>query len=330
MPIIQIQRRMMELGRVRLGDKGPKGEPRKLNTFRFTSASRTLLEGVAEKHGGKVAEWKGAPDEGYFQVTTDATELKIVLPPVFSDADGSPTLPYSQWFELWSAGGCQRRCDGETEALSGKPCMCDPEKRKENDPAMCRVVTRVSFMLPDVPGLGVWRIDSHGWNAAVELPGTIDVLSAATPAHSFIEAVLSIQQRSRKVKGQTRRYIVPVIELPDINVRQLAAGDVPDAINAPAMARLPRPELPAGEPLPDDAAFKKEEGASFGLAPDLPADGAIDQLTAALMEAAKEHGKTTATLTAIQKNRSAHEAEPEKHREWLERQLSKLRETASA
>src|SRR3990167_10361323 len=115
---------MMQLGRVRVGEKGTKGEPKRLDTFRFTSASKQLLDAVAARYGGKVTAWEGAPDEGYFQVTTEATELDIVLPPVFSDADGQPTVPYSSWFEQWSAGGCQRRCDGQTEMLTGKPCLC--------------------------------------------------------------------------------------------------------------------------------------------------------------------------------------------------------------
>src|SRR6266545_424600 len=124
-PVLTIQRRMMELGRVRLGEKGPRGEPRKLSSFRFTSASKILLDALAAKHGGTAREWKGAPEEGYWEVTTKATELDIILPPVYSDVDGRPTVPYSQFFELWSGGGCQRRCDGITEAVSGKPCLCN-------------------------------------------------------------------------------------------------------------------------------------------------------------------------------------------------------------
>lgn len=272
-PIVQIQRRMMQLGRVRLGEKGPKGEPKKLGTFRFTSASRALLEALAEAHGGTVSAWEGAPDEGYFQVTTAATSLDIILPPVFSDVDGSPTLPYSQWYEMWSAGGCQRRCDGITESLTGKPCMCDPDKRKAGAKTECQITTRVSFMLPDIPGLGVWRLDSKGWNAAVELPLTLEVLSSAAREHKFIPAVLSIQKRTSKQDGQTRRYVVPVIELKDATMRQLASGEVPSllAINGPTPAP-PRPALPSGEPLPVDATFADETNPAFGSPPPLPAN----------------------------------------------------------
>lgn len=276
MPIspVHIQKRMMQLGRVRLGEKTATGAPKKLDTFRFTSASRTLLEAIAAQHGGKVTAWENAPDDGYFQVTTDATSLDIILPPVFSDVDGSPTLPYSQWFERWSAGGCDRRCDGVTESLSGKPCMCDPVKRKANEKTECKAITRVSFMLPDIPGLGVWRLDTHGWNAAVELPLTLEVLSSAAREHRFIPAVLSIQKRTSKLEGQTRKFVVPVIELRDATMRQLAAGEVPNvlSINGPAPAP-PRPALPSGgSTLPADASFEGQEQPGFGSPPPLPSE----------------------------------------------------------
>lgn len=338
-PILQIQRRMMELGRVRLGEKGPKGEPRKLSTFRFTSASRALLEAVALQYGGKVTQWTNAPDEGYYEVTTTATELDIVLPPVFSDADGTPTVAYSQWFELWSGGGCQRRCDGVNEALSGKPCLCELEG---NEDRACKPTTRVSFMLPDIPGLGVWRLDSHGWNAATELPVTLEVLSQAAQANKFIPAVLRLQNRTKKTEGQTRRFVVPVIDLKDISVKQLATGQVPDAIamNAPAMTAIPKPALPAGGELPADASFAQEREPDLGPPPPPPPaeappvtgsdTGDVSRLTTELMEAAKDRGIADKTLKLIQRNLRDHAGAPEKHQAWLERQLARMKEEITA
>lgn len=271
-----VQRRMMELGRVRLGEKGSKGEPKKLTTLRFTSASKALLDAISEAHGGTVRPWAGAPDEGYFEVTTEAAQIDIILPPVFSDADGSPTAPYSQFFEQWSGGGCQRRCDGETELLSGKPCMCAAAVVEGGEDARtCKVTTRVSFMIPDVPGLGVWRLESHGYNAAVELPGTLEVLLLAAAERKFIPAVLRIEQRTKKVPGEgTRRFIVPVIELPSVTVRQLASGDLPLSINPPDRPTPGRPELPSGAALPADPSFEQESKPGFGERPALPASSA--------------------------------------------------------
>lgn len=283
-----VQRRMMELGRIRLGEKGSKGEPRKLTTLRFTSASEALLQAIAVKHGGTVRPWVGAPDEGYFEVTTESNQVDVILPPVFSDTDGAPTAPYSQFFELWSGGGCQRRCDGETELLSGKPCACAAKVEAQGEDAReCKVTTRVQLMIPDVPGIGVWRLESHGYNAAVELPGTLEVLLLAAAEHKFIPAVLRIEQRTKKVPGEgTRRFIVPVIELPGVTVRQLASGDVPLAINAPAAPVAGKPALPAAGPLPDDPSFDGEQSPGFGDRPALP--GGTEPATIETVQAQQE------------------------------------------
>src|SRR3990172_7696614 len=98
-PVVDIQRRFMELGRIRAGDKGPKGEPRRGTTWRLTSASRSLLDAGAKIYGG--------------------------------------------------------------------------------DERACKITTLLNVMLPRIPGLGVWRLESHGWNAATVLPGTLEVLMMA-------------------------------------------------------------------------------------------------------------------------------------------------------
>ena len=75
----------------------------------------------------------------------------------------------------WSAAGCLHRCDGEKDPTGE---YCDP-----NDPnhraAIEKPTTRLSVMLRDVRGLGLWRIDTQGWYAARELAGAVEVLALA-------------------------------------------------------------------------------------------------------------------------------------------------------
>lgn len=252
MPItpLAIQKRMTELGRIRLGEKGPKGEPKKLAVFRFTSASEALLQAVAARYGGDVKPWEGAPGEGYFEVVTKSAAIDVVLPPVFSDANGEPTYPFNQWFELWSAGGCQRRCDGGTEALSGEACKCEVDIAKaaaqgKKFDRQCKPTTRVSVMMPDLPGLGVWRLESHGYNAAAEMPGTIQVLSEQAREGKFIPAVLRAEQRKKVAGGQTHTFVVPVIDLNGVTVNQIVGGEARGISAAPS---TPLPALPPAPP----------------------------------------------------------------------------------
>lgn len=345
-PIVQLQRRMMELGRCRLGQKGTKGEPKKLDTFRWTSASRDLLEAIAAKDGGTVQEWKDAPDDGYFELVSDSGEIDIIIPPVFSQADGSPTTAYSQWFELWSAGGCQRRCDGQTEALTGKPCLCAAKVEQEGEDAReCKITTRFSFMRPDIPGLGVWRLDSHGWNAATELGGTLEVLMMAAAEHKFIPARLRIEHRSRKMQGQTRRFVVPVVDLPGVTVQQLAAGEAPTVLNAPSVSRerpaLPSGPAPAGErletaspplgeqpPLPDDPgsapAATGSASAGESAASGASTEWATEKDITDLLEIAARIDNTThdKVVDAVAKHRQSHSGLVDA--KWLKRQTDRL------
>ncbi len=152
-PIIDLQRRMTQVGRIRLGERvSPGGRPTRLERWKLTSRDQTRLEAAAGVFGGKVEPWDG--HDGEFALHTETDNLPILL---------LPNQTISQAYELWSGGGCQRRCDGEQEQLSDGPCLCDPENRE------CKPHTRLSVMLPDVAGLGVWRLDSTGWYAAVEL-----------------------------------------------------------------------------------------------------------------------------------------------------------------
>lgn len=300
--LVGVQRRFMELGRIRLGDKGAKGQPQRLTQFRLTSASRPLLEAASHIYGGTVNTWDGAPDEGYFELYTTSDTLDVIVPPAFSQRDGTPSAPYSQYFELWSGGGCTRRCDGETELITGKPCACDPDNRA------CKITTRASLMLPRVPGLGVWRLESHGWNAATEMTGTLELLRMAAEGNQFIRAYLRIEQRTQKVVGEpTRRFIVPVLDLPDTTIGELAlATGAPLAINAPTPPPA-RPALPASPPpvearLPVAAASV----AAFGEPPVLPVGPDTADVPVAsesqrklLFARAKQHGVTDPRLKEI-------------------------------
>lgn len=208
-PIIDLQRRLVEVGRVRMGKKDG-NRPVRLNTWRLTSSDRARLEAAAGLFGGTVAAWDGSPKGDEFELITTVAELPILL---------LPGQALSQWHELWSGGGCQRRCDGEREILADQPCVCDTEGGDRK----CKPTTRLSVMLPDVPGLGCWRLESHGFYAAVELSATAAMLEQATARGQMLPARLRIDQRRQVKDGQTTRYAVPVIDI-DVRFRDAIAG----------------------------------------------------------------------------------------------------------
>ncbi|HWH24537.1 MAG TPA: hypothetical protein VNW68_06550, partial [Candidatus Limnocylindria bacterium] len=220
--------------------------------FRFTSASRPLLEAAARLYGGEVREWRDAPDEGYFELATDAREVDILIPPTLAS--------YSQAFELWDRGGLLRRCDGKVESVTGKACLCASQPEQS-----CQPTTRVNVMLPKLPGLGVWRLESKGWDAAATLPATLETLGALVSPGTWIPAVLRIERKSvrRRVDGrpQTRRFIVPRIDILGGTIGEALEGGLsvsPARLTAGdgRRERVVRPALPPGPALPADTAMQ--------------------------------------------------------------------------
>lgn len=235
MPILDLQKRARELGRIRTGNKGDGGQPQKLNKFRLTSGSRPLLEKVAELYGGEVREWTPAGGTQQWEVYTQADRIPIYVPP----------QPVSQWYEAWTAGGCVHRCDGETDYITGE--ACDPESDEHQD---SKPTTRLNVVLPEVEGIGYFRLESHGWNAAAELPQAAEFLAMA---NGYVEGWLALEERiSKKIKDgkpQTRRFLVPIIEI-GVTPAQLMAGqgrvgapEVEGPVQRPAI-EAPKADVP--------------------------------------------------------------------------------------
>jgi hypothetical protein len=243
-PILDLQRRFAEVGRIRAGAKGAKGQPQKLDAWRLTSANRQALDAAAGLYGGDVRPWQGASTPGQFELFTETRTLDVMVPP--------SQEPYSAWYEQWSGGGCERRCDGVRDHLNDQPCSCDAANRA------CKPTLRVSLALHRIPGLGVWRYESHGFYAATELPATLDLLAAAASRGQYLTGFLRLEERATKTKANgTRRFMVPVLDL-EQTIGELAGISVPSArelVNpAPAAveatngARLPAAgALPASE-----------------------------------------------------------------------------------
>lgn len=265
MSILELQRSIREAGRIRIGEKvgEGRGRPKKLETFRITSSDKLRIEQAAEAYGGDVSEWE-SPNGKQWQVVTGADSLEVLVPPA--------ELAFSQWYELWSAGGCKRRCNGATEQLSGSDCLCNPEARE------CDIHTRLSVLLRDLPGLGVWRLDTQGYYAAVELAGAFQLVTMAIGAGRLLPARLRLEQRSVKRPGangkpQTLRFAVPILDL-EITPERLLSGSAETlALETGAQPHLtPVPESPVPS-IAEQSAPPAQRPRRANAGPELPASG---------------------------------------------------------
>lgn len=232
MPLLDTQRTNAEIGRIRLGiseDTGkttrggkPITRPVKSGTFVFSSRNERVIRVAAHLFGGQAESW----ERGQWRVISEASEIPVSVP-------GGPNALSQSW-EMWGDNICQRRCDGVTEQLRQEPCLCPEDPLVRSDLAKagkaCKAKTRINVLVPDLPGIGVWRLETGSWYAAIEIGGTIELLAAARDRGVIVPAVLRLEPRERQlvvdrgvrpspregIRGErveVRKYYVPMLDV---------------------------------------------------------------------------------------------------------------------
>lgn len=241
--ILSLQVQARELGRLRTGYVDGR-RPVRSETWIISSHAEHYVQAAAESWGGSVEKWQ--PQGGgaqQWRVRTEVSSLDALLP---------PGDPLSQSLELWSGGGCARRCDGITELQTDSPCICRAEHgdtfHEQAKGSVCSATTRLNVFLPDMPDVGVWRAETHSFYSAQEIAGAVDLMKSAVGPEAVIPIRLRIEQRQRKAGGQTKKFPVIVMELRGISTGDVLAGSVMggalpapkprEAIEAPAVRAL--------------------------------------------------------------------------------------------
>jgi hypothetical protein len=261
-PIRDLDRQLATVGRIRTGRKtssrSGQQRPAALPAFRFTSSDEVALGQVAAIYGGTVRPWKDPASPDAFELYSDATEIKVAL----------PRAPLTQWYELWSGGGCQRRCDGLTCTLlqgAGQDggdshevnCMCAARGEMA-----CEKKTRLSVLLPEVRLLGTWRYDTGSDIAASEIAAAVDLIEAVQ-ARGIQRAVLRLAER--RAQGRRRQFTIAMLGL-DESLDGLIAGAnqiavSPGPVSAPSSLSSREvesaPALGAGDPETYDTDLDK-------------------------------------------------------------------------
>lgn len=224
--ILNRQRMLAEAGRLRLGYTVPHGDngktrPVRSETWIVTSHSEDHVQAAAALWGGQVEYWQPMGNGAQqWRVITAATAIDAILP---------PGDPLTQAYEQWTKGGCQVRCDGVTEQFTGNPCLCITrfgENWHEHTKDVCDSKSRLKVLLPDMPGLGVWRMETGSYYATDEIAGMVDVIRGSVGENVLVPVRLRIEQRTRVSEGKTKQFVVPVLELRGVTAGALLAGEI--------------------------------------------------------------------------------------------------------
>lgn len=218
-PLIELQRRLAEAGRIRMGEKTEKGAPKRLNTWRITSPDKDLIEQAAALYGGTPQPWQ-SPTGPQHEVVTTTAELPVLVMPGYS---------FTQTYEFRTSPTLvERRCDG-LEMADGAPCLCNANGLDGDD--ACDLLTRLTVALPELTTLLGWRLESKGDNAARELLASMDLIRGVAGGRPFVPAKLRIVERRGNVNGQAVRFVVPVIDV-QVRYQELGVGEERAALPA--------------------------------------------------------------------------------------------------
>jgi hypothetical protein len=213
------QARAAEHGRLRTGYTQGK-RPMRSATWVITSHSEEHVRTAAGLWGGEPEQWQ--------PLNSTITQWRVITKASSIEALITPGDPLNQYNELWTGGGCKRRCDGDTELLTRQPCLCarqfGEDWHQQKKGTVCSTTSRLNVMLPDLSGMGMWRAETHSFYAASEWAGMVDMVLAGTNGKGFIPVTLRIEPRQVIRDGQTKKFPVVVVELRGVTPRQALAG----------------------------------------------------------------------------------------------------------
>lgn len=84
---------------------------------------------------------------------------------------------------------------------------CDPDTCEQYRDKQCRRVMNLLFMMPDVPGLGCWQLDTTSFYSIVNVNSCLDLIRTICGRISFIPLTLSLEPLEVSPRGITKKTV---------------------------------------------------------------------------------------------------------------------------
>ena len=170
---------------------------------------------------------------------------------------------FQQWYKRYGYNLLRCKGDGDKamtwdEGKGGMKtidCPCDELKPGGN----CRRVAILQFLLPDVPGAGVWQISTTSRNSIIDINSSVDYIRGLCGRVRMIPLVLKREeiktQRLEKGVAKSGRHYTLKIDMANVSLRELqAAGRI-----KPEEMMLPEPDEAREDLLYPVAGFNGQE-----------------------------------------------------------------------
>jgi len=182
----------------------------------------------------KATDYFVVPDEVAAVYGPKPTELQIMFPV------DEPELFAQQWLRAYSmtqglvciGTGVEARrkidiatgtiADHETKDWEWREISCDPQECQEYQTKRCRRVMNLQFLLPEVPGLGVYQIDTSSFYSIVNINSMIKMLKGMLGRCSMVPLTLTLGPIEVCPPGLTKKTVHIMHIKKDIKLSQLA------------------------------------------------------------------------------------------------------------
>ena len=154
-----------------------------------------------------------------------------------------------------ATGGIAGHETRDWEWQEGLPC--DPQECPEYGAKRCRRVMNLQFLLPKVPGLGVWQIDTSSYYSIVNINSMIKLVRNLCGRVSFIPLTLCLGPIQVTPPGMTKKTVYVMHIKQEVKLTDLLRA----AQQEPARLLMPEPESdePPEDLYPDEVIDEEEQ-----------------------------------------------------------------------